>query len=213
MALKFIDYGLSQYSVALLDMQIAREGVVSGGDEYVFMTEHEAMYSSGRSFMGEDFLKTPHYPVYYPNRGGRVTVHSEGQIVVYPIINLAKRGMSISDYVKALEDWMIEILKMFQVDAHTSERGIGAWVGDAKIGFIGVQIRGGVSSHGLCLNVSNDLAMFECIIPCGIPGLSVTSLSEVAGRSIAMADVKAAFIQAVPIGLMYPHHPVARPSE
>jgi lipoyl(octanoyl) transferase len=202
MALRFIDYGLSKYPIAMLDMQIAHEEVAAGGDECVFMTEHEAMYSAGKSFVEEDFLRPPHYPIYYPNRGGRVTVHAGGQIVIYPIINLRRRNMSISHYVRILEDWMIEVLKMFHVDAYTSDRGIGVWTCGAKIGFIGVRVRRGVSSHGLCLNVSNDLSMFEAIVPCGITGLSITSLMEAIGRSTQMADVKAAFIKAAPTALI-----------
>ncbi|MDR2458770.1 MAG: lipoyl(octanoyl) transferase LipB [Holosporales bacterium] len=198
MSLRFIDYGLSKYPIALLDMQIAHKEVVAGGNECVLITEHEAMYSAGKSFMERDFLKPLSYPVYYPNRGGRVTVHAEGQIVIYPIINLRKRDMSISQYVKTLENWMIDVLRMFHVNACTSDRDIGVWTRNSKIGFVGVQVRSGVSSHGLCLNVSNDLSMFEAIIPCGISGLSITSLSEVTCGRVQVADVKAAFIKATP---------------
>ncbi|MDR1365271.1 MAG: lipoyl(octanoyl) transferase LipB [Holosporales bacterium] len=200
--IKFIDYGLSKYSIAMLDMQIAHDAVVNGGAELVFITEHEAMYSAGKSFAEEDFLEPPRHPVYYPNRGGRVTVHAEGQIVVYPIINLRKRNLNISNYVSMLERWMIDVLKMFHIDARASDRGIGVWIRDSKIGFVGVCVRNGVSSHGVCLNVSNDLSMFNSITPCGITGLSVTSVSEVTGGKTAnVDDIKSAFIETVPAAL------------
>ena len=183
MSIRFIDLGLTKYPIALLEMDIAVENVLNGGDECIFFTEHEALYSAGKSFKKTDFLQTPKLPVYYPNRGGRITVHSPGQVVIYPIINLKKRKLNIHEYVVMLENWMIDVLGGFGISGHTSDKGVGVWVkdpqhADAKIGFIGIHVTHGVTSHGLCLNVSNDLSYFESILPCGFNGLQITSLSE-----------------------------------
>ncbi|MDR0942497.1 MAG: lipoyl(octanoyl) transferase LipB [Holosporales bacterium] len=199
MTVKFIEYGLSKYPIALLDMEIACESIVHGGKECVFITEHEPLYSAGKSFENKDFLTKLNFPIYYPKRGGRVTVHSPGQIVLYPIINLRKRNLNVSEYVKILENWIIEVLATFQITSRLSDDGIGVWVNDAKIGFIGIRIEKGVSSHGLCLNVSNDLSMFKAIAPCGISGLRITSINnEVSKNKVTIARVAKAFIETSP---------------
>ena len=183
MSLRFIDLGLTKYPIALIEMDIAVENVLKGEDECIFFTEHEALYSAGKSFLKEEFIKTPKLPIYYPNRGGRITVHSPGQVVIYPIINLKKRNLNIHDYVKILENWIIEVLSDFGISGKTSDKGVGVWIeepqrGDAKIGFIGIHVTHGVTSHGICFNVSNDLSLFDSIVPCGLYQLSITSLSK-----------------------------------
>lgn len=181
--MRFIELGLTKYPIALLEMDIAVENVINGKDECMFFTQHETLYSAGKSFDETDFLKTPNLPIYYPNRGGRITVHSPGQIVIYPIINLKKRNLNIHEYVVMLENWIIAVLKDFGITGKTSDKGIGVWVktknnSDAKIGFIGIHVTHGVTSHGLCFNVHNDLSPFRSILPCGLENLQITSLSE-----------------------------------
>ncbi len=180
--MRFIDLGVTKYPVALLEMDIAVENVLNGEDECIFFTQHEALYSAGKSFRHEEFLNAPSLPVYYPNRGGKITVHSPGQIVIYPIINLKKRNINIHEYVIMLENWMIDVLKEFGIAGQKSDKGIGVWIKtpnheDAKIGFIGIHVTHGVTSHGLCLNVSNDLSLFKSILPCGFNDLLITSFS------------------------------------
>jgi lipoyl(octanoyl) transferase len=194
----FIDYGLSKYPIALLDMKVAHESVLAGGEECIFITEHEAMYSAGKSSVPTDFLESHCYKTYYPRRGGRVTVHSEGQLVIYPIINLRKRAMNVSCYVRMLENWMIDALSLLNIEANLSEEGIGVWVDRSKVGFVGINVERGVASHGFCLNISNDLSLFNAIIPCGISKLSVTSVSEILGRDIQIPDIVPLFTETTP---------------
>lgn len=197
MTVRFINLGITKYPLALLEMEIAHDNVQHGSSECVFITEHEALYSAGKSFEPKDFLITPKYPVYFPKRGGRVTVHSPGQLVIYPIINLMKRNLNVHGYVETLERWIIRSLKSFGIIAELSDEGVGVWVNGSKVGFIGVRIEHGVSSHGLCLNVSNDLSMFKAIVPCGIQGVKITSLNTIF-PGIQMQDVITAFIDNCP---------------
>ncbi len=195
--MRFIDLGLTKYPVALLEMDIAVDNVLNGKDECIFFTQHEAIYSAGKSFKKTDFLKTPNLPIYYPNRGGRITVHSPGQLVIYPIINLKKRNINIHEYVVMLEKWIIDVLKDFGITGTTSDKGVGVWVktpshGDAKIGFIGIHVTHGVTSHGLCFNVYNDLSPFRSILPCGLENLQTVSLSELCSVE-SMKDVVFSF--------------------
>ncbi|MDR3030831.1 MAG: lipoyl(octanoyl) transferase LipB, partial [Holosporales bacterium] len=149
-------------------MDIAYEAGLNFGEESVFFVEHEGIYSAGKSFKAEEFLTLPQLPIYFPNRGGKITVHSRGQIVIYPIINLRKRNLNISEFIGILEKWIIDTLLDFGVYANLSTDERGVWISDEKIGFIGVSVIKGVSKHGLCLNISNDLKYFNSIIPCGI---------------------------------------------
>lgn len=197
MSVRFINLGLTKYPIALIDMEIAKENVLAGSSECVFITEHEPLYSAGKSFEPTDFLVAPRYPVYFSKRGGRVTVHAPGQLVVYPIINLKKRNLNVHSYIEILESWIIQSLGNIGVNAELSDDGIGVWASGSKIGFIGVRIEHGVTSHGLCLNVSNDLSMFRAIIPCGINGVTITSLKQLGARCNT-SDVVSAFIQTSP---------------
>lgn len=198
MSIRFINLGLTKYPIAMLEMDIALDQVKNGGEECVLITEHESLYSAGKSFELKDFITKPRFPIYFPKRGGRVTVHSPGQLVIYPIINLKKRNLNVSSYVELLEFWIIDVLAKFGIKGELSSKGIGIWIENAKVGFIGIRIEHGITSHGLCLNVSNDLTMFNSIIPCGIAGLSITSLEKAKNERIEMQRIIEAFIASTP---------------
>ena len=198
MSIKFINLGLTKYPIAMLEMDIATENVKNGNEECILITEHEALYSAGKSFEQKDFIMPPQFPVYFPKRGGRVTVHSEGQLVIYPIIDLKRRNLNVSSYIKHLEFWIINVLKEMNIDSRLSTEGIGVWIKNAKVGFIGVRIEHGITSHGLCLNISNDLSIFNSIIPCGINGLEITSLEKSQNKKIDIKNVINLFIKTNP---------------
>jgi lipoyl(octanoyl) transferase len=196
--MRFIELGKTTYPVALIDMEIAFEAVQNGADECVFITEHEVLYSVGKSFVDGDFLGRVDAPIYYPNRGGRITVHSPGQIVVYPIINIRTRDINVRQYIGLLEGWMMSALHEFAAHSFKSEEGRGIWTASGKIGFIGIRVAKGVACHGLCLNVSNDLSFFEMIIPCGIKRLEITSMEQILRQRIGMSMVASAFVKTSP---------------
>lgn len=197
--MKFIKYeGVTNYSISLIDMEIAHENVLSGEEECVFILEHESLYSAGKSFEIDDFLLTDNIPIYYPKRGGRVTIHSPGQIVLYPIINLKNRNINVGSYVKILENWMISVLSKFNIDSYLSEEGVGIWANGSKIGFVGIRIEKGVSTHGLCLNISNNLDLFKTIVPCGINNVHITSMEKILNQQIKTDDVANKFIETSP---------------
>ncbi len=187
--MRFIRSGLTRYPISLIDMEIAHEGVKDGKEESIFIVEHEALYSAGKSFEASDFLKAPKAPIYFPSRGGRITVHSEGQIVIYPILDLFKRNLNVSQYVALLEQWIIDVLMGFGIKSERSEKGIGVFVNNQKIGFVGIKISRGITLHGLCLNVSNDLKLFEYILPCGLQNTPITSISKLLGHHVEISDV------------------------
>ena len=161
----------------------------------VLLTEHPPVVTLGRGsdldgeIVADATLKSRGIDVVRSGRGGHATYHGPGQLVGYPIVDLRARGGDVHAYLRLLERVMIAVAQAFGVHAHAREGLTGTWVGERKLGSIGVQVRRGVSLHGFALNVDMDLSPFELFAPCGMEGLRVTSLAHEIGRSIVMADV------------------------
>ncbi len=161
----------------------------------LLLLEHPHVYTLGRRGHQSDVLATPKRlaelgaEVHRTDRGGEATYHGPGQLVGYPIFNLRRWGGGPLRYVRGLERVLIETLAEFGIVGESEDRPTGVWIGDAKIAAIGVKISRGVTMHGFALNVSTDLSYFEHIVPCGIPNGSVTSMSELLARCVAVNDV------------------------
>ena len=128
-------------------------------------------------------------------RGGDVTYHGPGQLVVYPILDLRPDRCDVHRYVRDIEDVMIRLCASYGVTAGRIAGLTGAWVGSEKIGAIGIRMSRWITSHGLALNVSTDLDHFRLIVPCGIGDRGVTSLERAAGRRIPIPEVEDAFVR------------------
>jgi len=153
--------------------------------DLLLVLEHPPVYTKGRRTepgdlpMGEDWYRLQGIEVCETDRGGRVTYHGPGQLVAYPIMAVER----VADFVHAMERAMVAALADEGVTAeprHTPFTGV--WVGERKIGSIGVRVREGFSMHGLAVNVDNDLQPFEWIVPCGIDHVRMTSVSRETGR-------------------------------
>lgn len=174
--------------------------------DVLLLLEHPPVYTRGRRSaaaelpMGREWYEAQGIEVRDTDRGGRVTYHGPGQLVAYPIVSLRLYGDDVHEYVRRLERVMIAALATHGVTATTREGETGVWVppqgrGDEsvqmedaigppaarKIGSIGVHVSKGVTTHGLAINVANDLQPFEWVVPCGIEGCRVTSLSRELG--------------------------------
>jgi lipoyl(octanoyl) transferase len=123
-------------------------------------------------------------------RGGDVTYHGPGQLVGYPIISLKPDRCDVHRYVRDIEEVMVRTAAAFGVNAHRIAGLTGIWVGDEKLGAIGVRIAKWITSHGFALNVATDLTGFGLIVPCGIADKGVTSLEKLLGWSLSMSDVE-----------------------
>lgn len=130
-------------------------------------------------------------------RGGDATYHGPGQLVGYPVLDLKPDAKDLRGYLRRLEQVLIAAVASLGVEAHAVDGLTGVWVGDAKLAAIGVRVSSGwITSHGFALNVSTDLRYFDTIIPCGLEDRSVTSLSEVLGRTVTMDDAATAVVEA-----------------
>jgi lipoate-protein ligase B len=159
----------------------------------LLLVEHPAVLTLGRQAGESHVLATPEelaergIEVVRVERGGEVTYHGPGQLVAYPILALSRRGLLVRPLVRALEDAMVATCAAFGVIADRREGHPGCWiepdgVAPRKLGALGIRVERGVSYHGIALNVDPDLADFDLIDPCGMPGLVSTSIAAEAGR-------------------------------
>jgi lipoyl(octanoyl) transferase len=202
--LLLIDCGTVPYREAW-DLQLALAERRSAGaiPDALLLLQHPPVYSRGRRTkpeelpMGDAWYETQGIEVLDTDRGGLVTYHGPGQLVAYPIVDLAPLGGDVHEYVRGLERVMIGSLAEHGVGAQTIAGLTGVWTdgpppapgltGAArKIGSIGVHVSKGITTHGLAVNVDNDLQPFEWVIPCGIEGVSMTSIAREGGREASV---------------------------
>jgi lipoate-protein ligase B len=154
--------------------------------DLLLVLEHPPVYTKGKRTepgdlpMGEDWYRAQGIEVCDTDRGGRVTYHGPGQLVAYPIMAVER----VADFVRTMEGAIVEALADEAIEAEGRDTPFtGVWAGDAKIASIGVRVSGGVTTHGLAVNVDNDLQPFEWIVPCGIDHVRMTSVSMATGES------------------------------
>lgn len=161
----------------------------------VLLLEHPPTLTIGRSgkldnlLVDKEELAEKGVSLLFTDRGGDITYHGPGQLVVYPIIDLTNRGKDIHRYVNDLEEVVIRTLSDFSIEAGRDEQYVGVWVGNDKIAAIGVRVRRWITMHGLALNVNPNLEHFSLINPCGILDRKVTSISKVLSLDVPMESV------------------------
>ena len=162
------------------------EGARHAGEipDLLLLLEHPPVYTKGRRStpdelpMGEDWYRMQGIEVTDTDRGGRVTYHGPGQLVGYPIVDLEPYGRDVHAYIRRMERVMIAALDDHSVEANTTAGITGVWVGDRKVGSIGVHVNRAITTHGFAINVNNDLQPFEWVVPCGIEACRMTSLTR-----------------------------------
>jgi lipoate-protein ligase B len=163
--------------------------------EVVLLLEHPPVFTLGRRGGEENlmvsgaFLEESEIPVIQVERGGDITFHGPGQLVVYPILDLKEVGLSVVDYVTGLEEIMIRTAGDWGITAERNPINRGIWVGNNKLGSVGIAIRRGVSFHGFAFNVNLSLKHFNWINPCGLQSVGVTSMERELSRSVPMNEI------------------------
>jgi lipoyl(octanoyl) transferase len=187
--------GLVPYEEGLR-LQAALEGRRQADEipDVLLLLEHPPVYTKGRRVtaaelpMGEEWYEAQGIEVLDTDRGGHVTYHGPGQLVAYPIASLAPYGNDVHAYVRGLERVMVGALAEHGVEAAPVDGETGVWVGELKIGAIGVHVSRGVTTHGFAVNVCNDLQPFGWVLACQVEGGQVTSLSRELGAEQAVSD-------------------------
>jgi len=157
-------------------------------DELLWILEHNTVYTAGTSANEIDLIDKNVKPI-KTNRGGKYTLHSPGQKVVYFVLNLNKRKKDIRFLVQKIEECIIKTLEEYKIKSYPDKKNIGIWVGtennSMKVAAIGIRVKRWIAYHGFAINVSNDLSKYKKIVPCGIKDKKITSLQELGIRNFS----------------------------
>ena len=179
---------------AIRDTKIERDG-----PEVFLFLEHPTIITSGRRERPDELtcdmqiLNERKIELIKTDRGGGYTVHAPGQLVCYVILDIAKWG-GVKGVIHLLEELMIRVLASYSVSGSRKKDHPGVWVGNERIGFIGLSVKKGVTAHGLAFNVTNSLVPFSFIVPCGVRDKEVTSLKKLTGKDYSLRDVRDRFL-------------------
>lgn len=160
----------------------------------IWMLEHLPVFTQGLAGKPEHVLNTHEIPLIQCDRGGQVTYHGPGQLMVYLLLDLNRLNLKTRSFVRAIENSVIDYLKQLGINAQGKEEAPGVYVGEAKIGSIGLRMRKGSSYHGLAFNVAMDLTPFTYINPCGFKGLMMTQVRDYVSN-INLPTVRQAIIR------------------
>ncbi|CAM4386600.1 MAG: Octanoyltransferase [Legionellaceae bacterium] len=144
----------------------------------IWFVEHSPVFTLGQNAKPEHLLNIQDIPIIHSDRGGQVTYHGPGQVIVYILIDIKRKKFSVRDLINRLENTLIALLAEYEIKAYAKPDAPGVYVNEAKIGSIGLRIRKNCSYHGISFNFSMDLSPFKQINPCGYKNLAMTQLSE-----------------------------------
>ena len=182
------DLGKKKYQETFSAM---KDFVANGEDESIWMLEHDPVFTLGTAADQKHILKRTDIEIFQADRGGEVTYHGPGQLVIYFLLNIKKRNLGPKKFVKQLENLVQKTLLDFQIQSNTIEDSPGVYVDSKKIASIGLRFSKGYSYHGISINVDMDLDPFKNINPCGYEGLQVTQIKDIYSN-ITLEKVKSA---------------------
>ena len=180
--------GLLDYRQAWLEMQAFTEQRTETTPDQLWLLEHPPVFTLGRNGSEEHLLDPGGIPVIRVDRGGQVTYHGPGQLVVYTLLDIRRRQLGVQSLVNRLEQAVIDLLVGHDIHAHRRHKAPGVYVEGRKIAALGLRVRKGCSFHGLSFNVNMDLAPFTRINPCGYRDLEVTQLADL-GVAATVASI------------------------
>ena len=192
--------GIIDYEAALkLQNRLAQARMDGEIEDTILFLQHPPVITMGKSgkihnVLAPQTIQEKNIKVIFTDRGGDVTYHGPGQLVVYPILSLRNHGLSVPGYVWKLEETAIRLLARYGIEAARVEKMRGVWVGKEKIAALGVHLSRWISKHGLALNVNTNLDPFDLINPCGT-GRRATSMARILGRELPVEEVESSVIQ------------------
>ena len=174
------ELGLQPYEQIWQDMQLFTNQRSETTADELWLLQHSPVYTLGKNGRPDHILDAQDIPVIKSDRGGQVTYHGPGQVIVYTLLDLNRRHIGVRELVTRIENSVIELLEDYDIRANARKDAPGVYVDGRKIAALGLRVRKGRSFHGLALNVDMDLEPFSRINPCGYQGLEVTQLSDLA---------------------------------
>jgi len=180
---------------AMRDQTLARAGDAGAeAPDELWLLEHPPVFTQGQAGKPEHLLQDIGVPVVPIDRGGQITYHGPGQVVIYLMLDLQRRQIKVRDLVHRIEQAVINLLAEYGVQAERRAGAPGVYVSDAKVAALGLRIRNGCSYHGVSLNVDMDLSPFAAINPCGYAGMAVTQLRDL-GVNVTVSDAGDALLR------------------
>lgn len=183
------DLGTQSYTPIWQHMQDFTDSRDSNSKDEIWLTEHTPVFTQGQAGKKEHLLDPGDIPVVPVDRGGQVTYHGPGQLMMYILLNIKRRKLGVRDLVTALEQCIVLTLQDYEISAYAKKDAPGVYVDDKKICSVGLRIRKGCSFHGLAFNVDMDLSPFQRINPCGYAGLEMTDGARL-NSSLRMIEAK-----------------------
>jgi lipoyl(octanoyl) transferase len=176
------ELGRQSYEPVWRAMQDFTNERTSTTPDEIWFTEHQPVFTLGLNTAPEHLLAPGDIPVIQIDRGGQVTYHGPGQLMIYPLVDLRRAGLGVRDLVTALEQSVVDLLADFEINAASRPDAPGVYVDGRKIASVGLRIRRGASYHGMALNVAVDMEPFSRINPCGFKDLELTNLDSLCGE-------------------------------
>ncbi len=190
------DLGLTDYAAVFADMKAFTEARDDDTLDELWLTEHRPVFTQGQAGKAEHVLAPGDIPIIQSDRGGQVTYHGPGQLVGYLMFDVRRLGISVRDLVTGIEAAVVAVLEGYGIHGEPRADAPGVYVDGAKIASLGLRVRRGCSYHGLSLNVDMDLEPFTRINPCGLSGVSVTRMVDLA-EGVSLPAVRERLVSAL----------------
>ena len=189
--MKIVQLGVADYLPIFEAMKCFNEQRTPDTEDELWVVEHPPVFTQGLAGKPEHLLMPSHIPVVQIDRGGQITYHGLGQLVIYTLIDFKRRKTSVRHIVSALENSIIATLAEYHITAYADPKRPGVYVRDKKIASLGLRIKNGSVYHGLALNVNMDLSPFQLINPCGYAGLEMTQIADYVQPAPSLSEVAA----------------------
>jgi lipoyl(octanoyl) transferase len=188
--IKVLSKGLQDYLTTWVEMKSFTENRDSDTLDELWTLEHNSVFTQGLSGKPEHLLKATQIPIIQSDRGGQITYHAPGQLIIYCLIDIKRLGIGIKKMVSIIEQSIIELLSTYDITAHTLNGAPGVYVNDSKIAALGLKVKQGRTYHGLSLNIDMDLSPYKLINPCGYSDLKVTQMRNLTDNMLSITNIK-----------------------
>ena len=188
--IKIREKGLQDYVKTWEEMKSFTENRNSDTPDELWTLEHNSVFTQGLSGKPEHLLKATQIPIIQSDRGGQITYHAPGQLIIYCLIDIKRLGIGIKKMVTIIEQSLVELLSSYDITAHTLKGAPGVYVNDSKIAALGLKVKQGRTYHGLSLNIDMDLSPYKLINPCGYSDLKVTKMRNLTDNSLSISDIQ-----------------------
>ena len=190
LVIKVRSKGLQDYLITWEEMKSFTENRDPNTLDELWTLEHNSVFTQGLSGKPEHLLKATQIPIIQSDRGGQISYHAPGQLIIYCLIDIKRLGIGIKKMVTIIEQSLIELLSSYDIKAHTLKGAPGVYVNDSKIAALGLKVKHGKTYHGLSLNIDMDLSPYKLINPCGYSDLKVTKMRNLTDNSLSISDIQ-----------------------